>query len=170
MCIAETYNEKVDIFLLNIRYVACSYSDKVLNNRTIEYIYQIQKDYFEFKKNEINYKNKLSLLSKECNWNLEMFLQEIIDYPKIIPRVRKLDDSLHFIFKEVVNNHIIEPSMEIELIEYANKIQDFGKRKEVLNEIKFGKNYLYITSEILNNSILSEKEYKRVCEIFSFFY
>src|SRR5437868_4560698 len=92
------YNSIIQTLFLTLRSVACSYNDKTLSEKTIQKIDQVKASVKNLSEHQVDFTPQLNELSILCNWDLQRFLNEVLEYPKTIPRVRRLDGKLHYEF------------------------------------------------------------------------
>lgn len=99
-------------------------------------------------------------MSEECDWNLGELLTEILNYPKVIPRVKKLSGKLHHTFKEQIDNGL--NSDELKTLEsFSNIVKKEFLARDLYEEYAEFSNMLscrnYLAAHAFANEIAINK-------------
>jgi hypothetical protein len=164
------YKQILSDFLNGVRGVGASYAEKELSNKTIEQIEKVKVLFRVVNECEIEYKPAMTRLCEECNWDLYLLLDEILTYPKVIPRVRRLNGELYHAFNKVIPSLPMDIGIKRELLHLASKVSQTEKRIELTSLIEKEESMLYVAGELSRSRDLMASDRKRADELFSYFW
>ena len=162
--------EAVEDLLITLRSIGASYSQVELSLQTIKYIDRAKEINQILKEGQVDFKQDLDELSLLCNWNMAEFLNQVLHYPPIIPRVRRLDGKLHYEFPEPFKPMPMDKVVKEKLVRLANRITTEEKRNELIDLIEEEQHLLYVTNELLQSTDLSFQEREDARELFKYFW
>lgn len=164
------HHQILNDFLNGLRSVGASYNERELSTHTIQKIDTVKVLFDTIQQEGLDYEEEITKLSEQCDWDLKLLLADTLRYPEVIPRVRKLNGNLHFIFKDSPPPPPLRSSVKQELIQLASIIQDEIKREELLALIHEEEHLLYVTSELCKSIDLNTNEKERAGKLFGYFY